>query len=216
MRRRGQYGVLVALLHEATISPRKDELIGPWLRTRPWWDGVDDRGPAGSFRLDDPAGEVGIECFLLGSADGSTLFVPVTYRSTPLPGADASRLGTIEHSVLGTRYVHDAAADPVFVATVLDTIRAGGGQAELRVRRADGTEQVREPACTAHGAGVPAVPRHDPQQPLPAIDADDRTSVGGDGWTLTIMRRLGDVLPGAALTGRFADGPDLCLAAVQF
>jgi len=51
---------------------------------------------------------------------------------------------------------------------------------------------------------------------LPAIDADDRTSVGGDGWTLTIMRRLGDVLPGAALTGRFADGPDLCLAAVQF
>ncbi len=82
----------MALLHEATISPRKDELVGPWLRTRPWWDGVVERGPAGSFRLDDPAGAVGIECFLLGSASGSTLFVPVTYRDAPLTGADASLL----------------------------------------------------------------------------------------------------------------------------
>src|SRR5690348_12706691 len=76
----------MALLHEATLTPRKDEVIAPWLRTRPWWDGVDDRSPSGSFRLDDPAGEVGIECFLLGSAAGSTLFVPATYRSAPLAG----------------------------------------------------------------------------------------------------------------------------------
>jgi hypothetical protein len=25
----------MALLHEATISPRKDELVNPWLTTRP-------------------------------------------------------------------------------------------------------------------------------------------------------------------------------------
>ena len=58
----------MALLHEATISPRKDELIEPWLRTRSWWDGVAERGPVASFRLDDPAGQVGMECFLFGSA----------------------------------------------------------------------------------------------------------------------------------------------------
>ena len=96
----------MALLHEATISPRKDELIEPWLRTRPWWDGVGERGRVAAFRLDDPAGHVGIECFLFGAAsnlDGgpepegapdaeerSTLFVPVTYRGARLPGADSA------------------------------------------------------------------------------------------------------------------------------
>ena len=93
----------MALLHEATISPRKDELVGPWLRTKPWWDGETERAPIGSFRLDDPAGGVGMECFLFGSASGSTLFVPVTYRDAPMPGPEVSLLGTMEHSVLGTR-----------------------------------------------------------------------------------------------------------------
>jgi len=206
----------MALLHEAEIHPRKDELIDPWLRTRPWWDGVAERGPAGSFRLDDPAGEVGIEAFLLGSANGSTLFVPVTYRNAPLAGADGSLLGTIEHSLLGTRYVYDGAADPVFVATVLDTIRSGGQQAELVVRLADGTELVREPAVTARGAGEAAVPAHDPTRAVPFADVADRTTVEGDGWTLTIMRRLGEAPEGAALTGRLEAGPDQCLAAVRF
>src|SRR3954454_6523277 len=109
----------MALLHEATISPRKDELVAPWLRSRRWWDDENERAPVGSFRLDDPAGEVGMECFLFGSASGSTLFVPVTYRGAPLAGADDHLIGTMEHSVLGERWVYDAAGDPVFVATVL-------------------------------------------------------------------------------------------------
>src|SRR5688572_19185650 len=104
----------MALLHEATLSPRKDELVGPWLRTRSWWDGESERAPVGSFRLDEPGGAVGMECFLFGSSSGSTLFVPLTYRGAPLPQGEASLLGTMEHSVLGTRYVYDACADPVF------------------------------------------------------------------------------------------------------
>lgn len=204
----------MALLHEATISPRKDELIGPWLRTRPWWDGVDERAPVGTFRLDDPAGEVGMECFVFGSATGSTLFVPVTYRAAPLPGGDGALIGTIEHSVLGTRYVYDGAADPAFVATVLDTIRSGGSQAELRVRMADGTEVVREPATTARGAGDAGAPAHDPTQPVAPVDTDDRTTITGAGWTLTLMRRVGDVPDGPALTADFEGGRGLCLAAV--
>ncbi len=205
----------MALLHEATISPRKDELIGPWLRTRSWWDGIDDRGPVGSFRLDDPAGQVGMECFLFGSASGSTLFVPVTYRDAALPAAAPSLIGTMQHSVLGTRYVYDACADPVFAGVVLDTIRSGDQQADLHLLRADGTEVVRDQAATARGEGVAGVPRHDPAVPVSAEDGADRTTLVGPGWQLTVMRRLGGAPDGAALFGTFEGGADLRLAVVS-
>ncbi len=204
----------MAVLHEATISPRKDELIEPWLVTRVWWDGVATRGPVGTFRLDDPAGEVGIECFLFGSSGGTTLFVPVTYRDAPLPEAEAALLGTMEHSVLGTRFVYDACADPVFVTTVLDTIRTGGRQADLRLVRTDGTEIVREPTATAHGDGVPAVPVHDPAVSVVPVDGPDRTTIPYGAGQLTVMRRLGDAPVGPALVGSFAGGSDLRLAVV--
>lgn len=205
----------MALLHEATLSPRKDELIGPWMATRSWWDGESERAPVGSFRLDDPAGEVGMECFLFGSASGSTLFVPVTYRGAPLPHGEAGLVGTMEHSVLGTRYVYDACVDPVFVATVLDTIRSGGRHADLLVRRADGTEVVREANATAEGEGVPSVPRHDPGLPVIAQDQSDRTTIASADVDLTVMRRLGEGPPGPALTGSFEGGTDLRLVIVS-
>ncbi len=205
----------MALLHEATITPRKDDLIEPWLRTRAWWDGAGERGPVASFRLDDPAGQVGMECLMLGSESGSTLFVPVTYRGTPLAGAEPGLLGTVEHSVLGTRYVYDACCDPVFVAAVLDTIRSGSRQAELRLLRADGTEVVREPAATARGEGVPSVPTHDPGLPVWPADGADRTTIIGAAWELTVMRRLGEAPQGPALIGSFVGGADLRLAVVS-
>ena len=205
----------MALLHDATLSPRKDELVGPWLRTRSWCDGEVDWESVASFRLDDPAGEVGIECFLLGSASGSTFFVPVTYRGAPLPGAEGSLVGTMEHSVLGTRYVYDACADPVFVATVLDLIRTGGRQADLRLRRADGAEIDREPQATAKGDGVATVPGHDPGSPVTPADERDRTTVAGHGFEVTVMRRLGEAPAGPALTGSYEGGSDLRLAVVS-
>ena len=204
----------MALLHEATIKPTKDQLIGPWLRTRPWWDGHHDRGPVGTFRLDDAAGEVGIECFLMGSPAGSTLFVPVTYRGRELAGAEQHLIGTMEHSVLGTRWVYDAAGDPVFVATVLDTIRSGGTQAEMVVRAADGSEQVRDPATTAEGSGHP-VPVHDPGAPVAVEERDDRTVVRAGDTVVTVARRLGpDAADGPSLTGTFAGGSGLVLVSV--
>jgi hypothetical protein len=149
----------VALLHEATISPRKDELISPWLRARHWWDAIDERDPVGDFRLDDPAGEVGIQCFLFGSAPGSTLFVPVTYRDAPRPNAETSLIGTMQHSVLGKRWVYDGCADPVVVATVAGVIRNGGREATLRLRRSDGSVIVRESTATVRGNGSANVPQ---------------------------------------------------------
>lgn len=209
-----RYGVVMAILHEATISPRKDELIAPWLRTRAWWDGEDERGPVGTFRLDDLAGEVGIECFLLGSGAGSTLFVPVTYRGAPLPERERGLIGVMEHSVLGTRFVYDACADPVFVATVLDTIRSGGREADLQLLRADGTETTRDPVATAHGDGQPSVPVHDPAAGVTNTDGADRTTIVRAGVELAVMRRLGPAPPGPALLGSYEGGADFRLVVV--
>jgi Maltokinase N-terminal cap domain len=205
----------MALLHDATVSPSKDELVGPWLRTRPWWDGQTVRSPVGSFRLDDPDGAVGMECFLLGSAAGSALFVPVTYRDAPLQNREANLLGTMEHSVLGTRYVYDACSDPVFVATVLHTIRSGGRQADLVLLRADGTEVDRGPSATAKGDGVSTVPHHDPSLFVSPTDESDRTTIAGRNFEITVMRRLDDAPPGPALTGGFEGGSDLRLIVVS-
>ena len=44
--------------------------------------------------------------------------MPVTYRDAPLPGADAWLIGTMDHSVLGKRWVYDGVGDPVYLLTV--------------------------------------------------------------------------------------------------
>jgi hypothetical protein len=205
----------MALLHEATISPRKDELIGPWLRTRLWWDGIDERGPVGDFRLDDPAGDVGIQCFLFGSADGSTLFVPVTYRGAPLPDVETSLIGTMHHSVLGPRWVYDGCADPVFVTTAVGAIRNGGSEAALHLRRSDGSVVVRESTATVRGEGSANLPQLDVDGAVSVTDEADRTVVRADGLILTAARRVGAALPpGPALIGAFAGGTELLLATV--
>lgn len=203
----------MALLHEATISPRKDELVNPWLVTRPWWDGIEHRDPVGDFRLDDPAGAVGMQCFLFGSADGSTLFVPLTYRDAPLPAAQTHLIGTMQHSVLGKRWVYDGCADPVLVASLVDTIRNGGREATLRLRRSDGSIIVREPTATVRGEGAPNLPALEAARPVSATDSADRTIVHAAGLILTVARRVGATLPpGPALNGAFAGGADLLLA----
>jgi hypothetical protein len=114
--------------------------------------------------------------------------VPVTYRGAPSAGAGASLVGTMEHSAPGTRYGYDACWDQVFVATVPDTIRCGGRQADLLLLQADGTEVDREPAATARGEGAPDVPAHDPQAPVLAVDGEDRTTITGVAGELTVMR----------------------------
>ena len=141
----------MALLHNATLTPTKRELLDGWLPGRSWFDGTLERDPVGSFRLDDPDGEVGMEGFLLGSAD-STLFVPLTYRAAPLDGAEDHLIGTTEHSVLGTRWVYDGCGDPVFVRTLAATILTGGVGAE-EFFESDGERRTREPSASVRGSG---------------------------------------------------------------
>lgn len=83
----------MAVLHQATITPTKDQLVGPWLEARPWWDGV----------------------------------------------AEAHLLGTMDHSVLGSRWVYDGCGDPVFVTMLVEVVRSAGTNAELEVQMSDGS-----------------------------------------------------------------------------
>jgi hypothetical protein len=111
----------------------------------------------GSYRFDDPAGAVGIETLLVRTGDDRLLQVPLTYRAAPLAGGEL--VTTMEHSVLGPRWVYDGCADPVGVRALAATILTGGHEAELELDTGDGIER-REPTVRVVGSGTPpaAVP----------------------------------------------------------
>jgi hypothetical protein len=56
----------MAILHRASVTPSKRELAEAWLDEQPW---AVDGGVEmlGSYRFDDPAGEVGVEAMLVRS-----------------------------------------------------------------------------------------------------------------------------------------------------
>jgi hypothetical protein len=111
----------MATMHNTTMTPTKLELLSTWLPKQQWYIGPDaaELQRAGGFRLDDPAGEVGIELMVvnaIGADANVTYFVPMTYRGAARDGADDSLIGTSEHGVLGTRWIYDGVADPVLRA----------------------------------------------------------------------------------------------------
>jgi hypothetical protein len=121
----------MATIHHTTMTPTKLELIGDWLPRQSWYR---DTGVpptltrAGGFRLDDPAGDVGIEFIVVidGTEGAETTYhVPLAYRGAPLPEAEEGLLGTSEHGVLGRRWIYDVAHDPVAVAQLIDFVCAG-------------------------------------------------------------------------------------------
>ncbi|RFA15405.1 hypothetical protein B7R21_05165 [Subtercola boreus] len=161
----------MALLYKAVLTPSKLELLQEWVPEQPWFSAAD--GPAGgsdvdatplvqvgSYRFDDPDGEVGIETMLLrageGEAAGPVLQVPVTYRAAPLDGADASLIGKVEHSVLGTRWVYDACGDPVYAAVLAAVILNGGSHVEQHWV-IDGEEVAKPLDTLVEGTGGRAV-----------------------------------------------------------
>lgn len=144
----------MALMHKTTMSPTKLELLAAWLPSQPWFTGdVSALESLGGFRLDDPAGEVGLEGILLTAGDETVYFVPLTYRAAPLESGEDFLVGTSEHGVLGTRWVTDAAGDPVYRAVLAATIAKGGHQADEFVQDAEGNQTSREPAVHVQGSG---------------------------------------------------------------
>jgi hypothetical protein len=86
----------------------------------------------GSYRFDDPAGEVGIEALLVSRA-GEMFHLPLTYRGAPLDGAEAHLITTMEHSVLGSRWVYAAAGDPVALACYAAALAGRQEQASFEI-----------------------------------------------------------------------------------
>src|SRR5579871_5665470 len=109
----------MATVHNTTMNPTKLELLAGWLPAQPWFAGRErERTRAGGFRLDDPAGEVGIE-FMLVASGPAVYQVPMTYHGRELPGADGRLIGTSAHGVLGQRWIYDGIRDPVLVAQLV-------------------------------------------------------------------------------------------------
>jgi len=169
----------MAIIHrQATVTPSKLEILGRWVPTQLWCAYKDPSAfeSVGAYRFDDPAGEVGIETLLLRTSDDAILQVPVTYRGSPLAGAEKSLIATTEHSVLGTRWVYDACGDHVYVKALATTILFGGAQAELEVVTNAGKEHFVSPTrVSGTGAG---------DTPLPTFGT---TTFSSDG-TETVVR----------------------------
>jgi Maltokinase N-terminal cap domain len=119
------------------MTPTKLELLSSWFPAQPWYTGEPgaELARAGGFRLDDPAGEVGIEFMVVRAGSGDQVRwyqAPLTYRGAPLAGAaHAALIGTSEHGVLGTRWIYDGLHDPVLAAELLALIR-GRAQAQAQ------------------------------------------------------------------------------------
>lgn len=147
----------MALIHRASIRPTKAELLADWVPAQPW--GEPEFELVGAYRFDDPDGEVGIETHVLSTADGHLLQVPLTYRGVPMPETEQFLVCTMEHSVLGRRWIYDATGDPVYARVLASVLLAGVDQAEELVEGADGP---REPSVRVTGSGsrsreVPAI-----------------------------------------------------------
>lgn len=115
----------------ATLVPHFRDFLPAWVARQPWYlgSGIPSLSPIGYFRLEDPAGEVGIETHL--ASDGAVLYqIPLTYRGAPIRDEtlDAAwpLIASAEHSVLGTRWIYDGVADPVWVNGLLRLVQTNG------------------------------------------------------------------------------------------
>lgn len=142
----------MGVFHRATITPTKADLIAEWAPTQPW--GPPPGEPldvVGAFRFDDPEGAVGIETHLAVSS-GTVLQVPLTYRDAPMDDGEEGLITTMEHSVLGTRWVYDGLRDPLFVRMLAAVTMTGQGEA-LGMAEYDGRWYVAPTHVRIEGGG---------------------------------------------------------------
>lgn len=204
----------MALIYQAELRPSKLELLGGWAPSQPWFDGdADALTSVGAYRFDDPDGEVGVETILVTAGGTATFQLPVTYRAIPLADADEWLIGTLEHSVLGTRWVYDGVGDPVYLQTVAATIIGAQHQAELSVE-VDGERVLREPTAKVVGSGIDGAAEPDLPKPeeITVQSRGIETVVQTAAWQVTVLRVLDgpSTVPEAdgVLTGTWTDQPE--------
>jgi hypothetical protein len=166
----------VAIVHSsATIRPTKPELLEAVLG-----------GPVevlGSYRLDDPAGEVGVEGFVV-RLGAQLQHVVLTYRGAPLGEGESRLVSTMEHSELGPRWVYDGTTDPVAVGCFRRAVLGEQDQAVLEMWEDGRVVGTRAPTVRLHATPAPAA----------------------DGSTVRIARDLGDAATGPALVATWPGG----------
>jgi len=198
----------------ATLTPSKRELMDGWLPSRAWFDGNTGRKPVGSFRFDDPAGEVGMEGFLLGAEGESTLFLPLTYRGSELEGAEAYLVGKTDHSELGPRWVYDGCGDPVFARSLAHAILTGATGVEHEFDLGDGPES-RPTNAQVRGSGSADtdVPEIDT---VSAHDLGPQTIVNAGPLELVVARVVGtDIEAAQTLAVTWKGGSGVPIAGVR-
>lgn len=172
----------MAILHRATITPTKLDLIDGWLGDA--LAGDDDLRQVGSYRFDDPEGEVGIEAILV-TRGGPVRHVVLTYRAAPVEGSADHLVTTMEHSVLGTRWVYDAAGDPVAIAAYRRALAGQQEQAPLQIWDGDTLVDTRPPtvelSVTAPAASPDGLDVHLAAEVGPADSAGPTLSARWDG-----------------------------------
>ncbi|MFI9250917.1 1,4-alpha-glucan branching protein [Streptomyces sp. NPDC053069] len=178
----------MAVIHHTTLKPTKLELLTDWLPTRPWYRGGPDAPvltKSGGFRLEDPEGEVGMEFMVAtdtSTPEPTAYLAVLSYRGAPLEGAEHALVGTMEHGVLGKRWVYDGCHDPVLVGELLSLIE---GKAQAHAQSIDGaldSEVVR--SYTGAPFGV------DGFTPEPADDQDGTRLRTPHGTVLHLHRVL--------------------------
>lgn len=180
----------MAIIYQATLSPSKLELLTKYVEGVPALaeQTGEDLRLVGSYRFDDPAGEVGIETHILTSDSGVLLQIPVVYRNEALAGADASRMGTMQHSILGERFMYDACIDAVYIGELVRTILSGDVDAVQMVETPDGPVP-RDSTVKVRGSGTfyEVAP---PPDEVEAVRSGTETEVVIDGYAVTIPHVL--------------------------
>ena len=139
----------MAQIYDAELTPSKNQVIATVLGT----DEADIEKLT-SYRFDDPAGQIGMEVHIVRTPDGSVLQVPLVYRPEPLEDAEEDELiTTMEHSVLGTRYVYLGMSDPVFAEALDVTISEERSGAEQFLVDGDTQTPITEGLADVIGTG---------------------------------------------------------------
>jgi len=195
----------MAIIHQAELQPTKLELLQGWLPRQPWFAGAAAAlDKMGAFRFDDPEGEVGIETILV-AADGAVFQVPLSYRGAPLDGAEAFLIGTMEHSVLGERWVYDAVGDSCYLDALAAAILTGQPQAQ-HFLAVDGRLEPM-PESVLVGSSGPLRSAAPGLGPGTVSNTDAETLVRAGALELLVIRRLelaAQASGPGALTGTWA------------
>lgn len=181
----------MALVYTAQLNPDKSE----WMRLALVAHGEPEDvafEKAGSYRFDDPDGEIGVEVMIVRVGD-RLLQLPMSYRAAPREGATV--ITTAEHSVLGTRWIHDASTDP----EAREILRRGTAgelpQAVLEKHDESGRYlETRQPdvqlTVVGHGDGGGELDLPYELDPQATADGPRALLADGDGFSGLVVARL--------------------------